>query len=78
MFTANYFIEFLAPFNFIEVMDNSKVLCIGFDSHVKFYNIEEDPLNPKLISSFDTRGTSVLKLDENLVLIDNNGSSSHH
>jgi hypothetical protein len=49
MFTANHFMDFDSPFNFIEVMDDSKVLCIGLGDRVEFFNIEEEPLTPKLI-----------------------------
>ena len=48
--------EFEDAFYLIEVMDHSKILCIGFRERVKrvdFYNIEEDPLCPKLIKRID-------------------------
>lgn len=51
-------------------MDNSKVLCIGFTHRVLFFDITEEPLDPKLITSLDTIGTSVhVKLDENLIIL---------
>jgi hypothetical protein len=43
--------EFKDPFNFIEVMNYSKILCIGFRLSLEIYNIEEDPMAPKLIKS---------------------------
>jgi hypothetical protein len=64
--------EFEDAFNFIEVMDDSKLLCIGFDDFANIYSIEQDPLCPKLIKNIDYEGNKMtrnLKLDENLIII---------
>ena len=53
-------------------MDDYKVLCIGFDYRVDFYEIEEDPLYPKFIRSMEescTYSTGHLKLNDNLIMI---------
>ncbi len=46
MFSGNHFIDFEDAFYSIEVMDDSKILCIGFVFLVDIYNIEKDPFNP--------------------------------
>ncbi len=53
-------------------MDDSKVLCIGFDYRIDFYDIEEDPLYPKFIRSMQvicTYSFGHLKLNDNLIMI---------
>lgn len=52
-FKATHFLQFAGAFNFIEVMDDSKILCIGFPFHVDIYDIGEDPLMPKFIKSYN-------------------------
>ena len=71
IFTGTHFLEFYDEFNFIEVMDNSKLLSIGFSDRLEIYNIDEDPLHPKFIKRFDYSGCSLVhvKLDENLLLL---------
>ena len=73
MFTGNHFMQFEDAFNFIEVMDYSKILCIGFDMRIDIYNIEENPLYPKLIESIENKDKmrEILKLDEQLLLLVN-------
>ena len=39
MFSGNHFMDFEDAFNFIDVMDDSKILCIGFVIRVDIYNI---------------------------------------
>lgn len=68
IFTGSHFLEFKHRFNFVEVMNDSKILCIGFGKRVDFFNIEDDPLYPKFIKSYDYSG-SLIKLDEKLLLI---------
>ena len=72
VFKTSRFIEFQDAFNYIEVMDDSKMLAIGFVFLLDIYNIEKDPLCPKLIKRFDYNGIQMrvhLKVDENLILV---------
>ena len=72
IFTGSHSMQFEHTFNFIEVMDDSKILCIGFNSRVDLYNIKEEPLCPKLIKSLlisESPTIILLKLDENLLLL---------
>jgi hypothetical protein len=72
IFTVNLFLEFVHPLSFIAIVEESKILFIQFPSYIKIYNIEEDPLSPKFIKSFDFCGFKIysnLKLDENSLLI---------
>ena len=58
-------------------MGDSKILCIGFLSRLDFYNIEDNPLYPKFIKSLNNSGSQMivhLKLDENLLLLQDNNT----
>ena len=71
-FTGTHFLQFEDAFKFIEVMDDSKILFIGFNSSCKIYNIEKDPFSPQLIRSYDFNDKKMvfhLKVDENLILL---------
>ncbi len=35
----------------IQVMDNSRVLCVGLEDKIELFNIADDPLHPKSIAS---------------------------
>lgn len=72
MFSGNHYIDFEDNFNFIEVMDKNKVLCIGFDFQVEIYNIKDNSLCPTLIKRLRFLSNKImikLKLDEHLLLI---------
>ncbi len=49
-------------------MDEYRILCVGFEDKFELYNIEEDPLCPKLKASTTDCGIKskkIVKLDEN-------------
>ncbi len=53
---------------YLEVMDEYRILCVGFEDKMELYNIEEDPLSPKLKAStleYGIKNKKIVKLDEN-------------
>ena len=67
VFKSMNYLQFDSRVTYIEVMDEYRILCVGFEYKMELYNIEEDPLCPKLKASTKNYGVyhqRIVKLDE--------------